>query len=43
MEENMDHEKFDQAFITAFDIDPKILGNDLKYESRSGIQLGIWH
>ena len=29
----MDHEKFDQAFITAFDIDPKILGNDLKYES----------
>jgi acyl carrier protein len=33
MEENMDHEKFDQAFITAFDIDSKILGNDLKYES----------
>jgi len=29
----MDHEKYDQAFITAFDIDSKILGNDLKYES----------
>ncbi len=33
MEENMDHEKYDQAFITAFDVDSKILGTDLKYES----------
>ena len=33
MEGNMDHEKYNQAFITAFDIDSKILGNDLKYES----------
>ena len=29
----MDYEKYDQAFITAFDVDHKILGNDLKYES----------
>ena len=29
----MDHEKYDQAFKTAFDIDSTILGTDLKYES----------
>ena len=29
----MVQKKYDQAFITAFDIDSKILGNDLKYES----------
>lgn len=29
----MDQEKYDQAFLTAFDIDSKMLGSDLKYES----------
>jgi len=26
-------QKYDQAFITAFDIDEKLLGKELKYES----------
>ena len=29
----MDQEKYDQAFVTAFDIDSKMLGSNLKYES----------
>ena len=29
----MDQEKYDQAFVTAFDLDASALGPDLKYES----------
>ena len=29
----MTHNKYDQAFITAFSIDETVLGADLKYES----------
>ena len=31
----MSYEKFDQAFLTAFNIDKTVLGPDLKYESIS--------
>ena len=29
----MTHEKYDQAFFTAFNIDKTVLGTDLKYEA----------